>query len=64
MNMAFVIDRRGNGDIVTSKLGQPFCNQRFGKVERIAKQAGMPHWKTTTGGSSDTVVWAHKKFKA
>ena len=66
INMAFVIDRRGNGDIVTSNyLGQQFCNQRFGNVtERIAKEAGMPHWKVTTGGSSDTVVWANNEIQS
>lgn len=60
VDMAFVIDRRGKGDIVTSKGGiSPFCTERFGqKVARIAKQSGMTQWKTTTGGSSDTAIWA------
>lgn len=60
VDMAFVIDRRGNGDIVTSKGGiSPFCSERFGqKVERIAKQSGMSQWKTASGGSSDTAIWA------
>lgn len=66
INMAFVIDRRGNGDIVTSNyLRQQFCTQRFGNVvERIAMEAGMSHWQVTTGGSSDTVVWASNEIQS
>lgn len=60
VDMAFVIDRRGTNDIVTSKAGYvPFCTERFGqKIEGIAKNAGLSCWKTTSGGSSDTAVWA------
>lgn len=60
VDMAFVIDRRGTSDIVTSKAGYiPFCSERFGReIERIAQRAGLSHWKTTAGGSSDTAVWA------
>lgn len=60
VDMAFVIDRRGNGDIVTSKGGiSRFCTERFGqKIEQIARHSGMSYWKTTTGGSSDAAIWA------
>jgi len=58
---AFVIDRRGTGDIVTSCWGEiPFCTEEFGLcVEHIANQANLQGWKCTSGGSSDTRIWAN-----
>ncbi|MEI3611903.1 M20/M25/M40 family metallo-hydrolase [Pseudogracilibacillus sp. SO30301A] len=57
---AFVIDRRGTGDIVTSCWGShPFCDVNFGKlIEQIADESGLVKWKCTSGGSSDTRIWA------
>ncbi|MBM7620032.1 hypothetical protein JOC95_001884 [Bacillus tianshenii] len=57
---AFVVDRRNNGDIVTSCGGyEAFCHQRFGEfVEDVALSNGLDGWKCTRGGSSDTRIWA------
>lgn len=60
IDMAFVVDRRGTHDIVTSCGGfEEFCSPLFGRqLERIARSGGFGEWKTTTGGSSDTRIWA------
>lgn len=60
VDAAFVIDRRGEGDIVTSYgRATPFCSPEFGELlEKIALDAGMDEWKCTQGGSSDTRIWA------
>ncbi|MGG3915986.1 M20/M25/M40 family metallo-hydrolase [Rossellomorea vietnamensis] len=57
---AIVVDRRGTGDIVTSCGGYvPFCDQRYGAFfEEVAISEGLNNWKATSGGSSDTWVWA------
>lgn len=60
VDAAFVIDRRGNGDIVTSCGGyEEFCDESFGKfIEETASNHGLAGWKCTAGGSSDTRIWA------
>ncbi|MEK3934326.1 M20/M25/M40 family metallo-hydrolase [Sporosarcina sp. FSL W7-1349] len=60
VDMAFVIDRRGTHDIVTSKGGfEPYCTPKFGKaLERIARKSGDSRWRTVEGGSSDTYIWS------
>ncbi|WP_075981816.1 M20/M25/M40 family metallo-hydrolase [Bacillus massilinigeriensis] len=57
---AIVVDRRGNGDIVTSCGGYfSFCDERYGEfIEEVARNNGMEDWKCTSGGSSDTRIWA------
>lgn len=57
---AFVIDRRGTGDIVTSCWSSlPFCDTDFGSlIEQIASDANLDGWQCTSGGSSDTRIWA------
>lgn len=59
VDAAFVVDRRGKGDIVTSCGGyEPFCAEGFGLfIEEIAKVKGLEGWKCTKGGSSDTRIW-------
>ncbi|WP_062050458.1 M20/M25/M40 family metallo-hydrolase [Bacillus sp. JCM 19034] len=57
---AIVVDRRGNGDIVTS-CGSflPFCHQDYGTFfKKVAVDEGLSGWATTMGGSSDTRIWA------
>ncbi|PID23527.1 M28 family peptidase [Sporosarcina sp. P7] len=60
VDAALVLDRRGNGDIVTSCAGiEYFCTDSFGDaIEEIAEISGAGEWKCTPGGSSDTRVWA------
>lgn len=60
VDAAFVIDRRGTGDIVTSCRGQEkFCDESFGElIEEIASRHGLGVWRCTAGGSSDTRIWA------
>ncbi|WP_110114058.1 M20/M25/M40 family metallo-hydrolase [Bacillus sp. CGMCC 1.16541] len=60
VDAAFVVDRRGTGDIVTSCGGyEPFCHENYGAfVEQIAITEGLEGWKCAAGGSSDTRVWA------
>ena len=57
---AIVVDRRGNGDIVTSCGGYlPFCHEAYGTFfEKVAVQEGLNGWNCTAGGSSDTAIWA------
>ncbi|MGM0901589.1 MAG: M20/M25/M40 family metallo-hydrolase [Bacillota bacterium] len=57
---AIVVDRRGKGDIITSCGGYiPFCDKEYGRfIEEVAKEKGLPEWKCTQGGSSDTRIWA------
>jgi tripeptide aminopeptidase len=57
---AIVVDRRGNGDIVTS-CGSllPFCHKDYGTFfEKVADEEGLSGWAATMGGSSDTRIWA------
>jgi putative aminopeptidase FrvX len=60
VDAAFVVDRRGKGDIVTSCGGyEPFCYESFGEfMEEVALSQGLAGWKCTPGGSSDTRIWA------
>lgn len=60
VDAAFVVDRRGTGDIVTSCGGYiPFCNEAFGRcIEEIAEKTAVGKWACTAGGSSDTRIWA------
>ncbi|MBM7702112.1 M20/M25/M40 family metallo-hydrolase [Metabacillus iocasae] len=60
VDAAFVVDRRGAGDIVTSCGGyEAFCHQNYGVfVEQIAKTQELEGWKCTVGGSSDTRIWS------
>ncbi|MFZ3588885.1 M20/M25/M40 family metallo-hydrolase [Bacillus sp. DJP31] len=60
VDAAFVVDRRGTGDIVTSCGGYiPFCDESYGLfIEETAINRGLSGWKCTKGGSSDTRIWA------
>lgn len=66
VDMAFVIDRRGTNDIVTSSGSYDlFCTTSFGTaLESIGKSAGFDGWKTVVGGSSDTRVWAQSGIES
>lgn len=66
VDMAFVIDRRGTNDIVTSRGGVDFfCTSAFGtELERIARRARYTGWATVAGGSSDTYIWARNGIES
>lgn len=60
IDAAIVVDRRGSGDIVTSRVGyEPFCDDQYGQFfEEVADLEGLGAWRCTAGGSSDTRIWA------
>lgn len=60
IDAAFVVDRRGAGDIVTSwGSHKQFCDKRFSAfIEETAISRGFNGWKCTPGGRSDTLIWA------
>ncbi|WP_233134474.1 M20/M25/M40 family metallo-hydrolase [Geobacillus sp. 46C-IIa] len=59
VDAAIVVDRRGTRDIVISNGSTPFCPDEYGQLfEQAGALAGMPDWKTTTGGLSDANVFA------
>ncbi|MDN7247092.1 M20/M25/M40 family metallo-hydrolase [Planococcus shenhongbingii] len=66
VDAAFVADRRGHGDIVTSCGNYlDFCDEAFGTfLEDVAKDAGLKGWKCTAGGSSDTRIWASQGIQS
>jgi hemerythrin-like domain-containing protein len=66
VDAAIVVDRRGTGDIVTSYgTIQPFCDIQYGQFfEKVAKDAGLTGWKCTSGGSSDTRIWAERGIQS
>ncbi|MCA0972252.1 M20/M25/M40 family metallo-hydrolase [Halobacillus litoralis] len=65
VDAAFVLDRRGNRDIVTSCGGyEPFCDEAFGEwVEQTALAYSHDDWACTDGGSSDARVWASNSIQ-
>lgn len=66
VDAAIVVDRRGTRDIVTSYAGLfSYCSEDYGrKFEKAAVFAGMPDWKMTAGGSSDTRIFAEMGIPA
>ncbi|RUL50809.1 M20/M25/M40 family metallo-hydrolase [Lysinibacillus antri] len=62
VDMAFVVDRRGIGDIVTSCGGYiSFCTDEFARnVKRIGHHVHRNRWNIVAGGSSDTRIWAEQ----
>jgi putative aminopeptidase FrvX len=59
-NLAIVVDRRGNRDIVINAGGwQPFCDLKVGKFfEDCGALQGMDDWKAVDGGISDATVFS------
>ena len=56
---AFVVDRKGRGDIVTGTYGIDFCDELFGAMLALIGNLGEDNrWEPTLGGSSDTRIWA------
>ncbi|MFM1655404.1 M20/M25/M40 family metallo-hydrolase [Brevibacillus sp. B_LB10_24] len=60
VELAIVVDRRGNRDIVTSYADvQPFCHPSVGQFfEEAGRLCGMPDWKAVRGGISDACTFA------
>ncbi|KIL42830.1 hypothetical protein KP77_34600 [Jeotgalibacillus alimentarius] len=62
---AFVLDRRGSGDLVTHNAFRHFCTAEFGEwLETIAAEEGFSEFRTVQGGSSDTAIWAAHGLQA
>lgn len=58
-DMAFVVDRRGTGDLVTSCYDMEFCTEQFARrIHRYANDRHPGNWQSVQGGSSDTRIWA------
>ncbi|MFJ8260344.1 M20/M25/M40 family metallo-hydrolase [Rummeliibacillus sp. NPDC094406] len=58
-DIAFVVDRRGTGDLVTSCYGMQFCTEHFARrIHRNANERHPGNWQIVQGGSSDTRIWA------
>lgn len=63
VDAAFVVDRRGTSDIVTSCGGyESFCSDGFGQWVESVAQSGGHTWNCTTGGSSDARIWASQNI--
>jgi putative aminopeptidase FrvX len=57
-DLAIVVDRRGNRDIVVG-CGGAFCCDEVGNfMEEVAKMADMPDWKAKEGGVSDAMTFS------
>ena len=63
---AFVVDRRGRGDIVTGTYGTDFCDELFGAMLALIGNLGDDgdRWEPTLGGSSDTRIWAQQGIQS
>jgi putative aminopeptidase FrvX len=60
VNLAIVVDRRGNRDIVVG-CGQAFCSDNVGLfMEEVGMMADMGDWKATEGGISDALTFSEK----
>jgi putative aminopeptidase FrvX len=58
VDLAIVVDRRGNRDIVVG-CGMAFCSDAVGVfMENVAHLAGMPNWECVEGGISDAMTFA------
>lgn len=58
VDLAIVVDRRGNRDIVVGTCGQPFCCDAVGNFfEEVSKMQGMD-WKAVEGGISDALTFS------
>jgi putative aminopeptidase FrvX len=58
VDLAIVVDRRGNRDIVVG-CGQAFCSNNVGSfMEDVAKMADMDDWKCVEGGISDAMTFS------
>ena len=63
---AFVVDRKGRGDIVTGTRGIDFCDELFGAMLALIGNLGddEDRWEPTLGGSSDTRIWAQQGIQS
>ena len=63
---AFVVDRKGRGDIVTGTRGIDFCDELFGAMLALIGNLGDDEnrWEPTLGGSSDTRIWAQQGIQS
>lgn len=59
VDLAIVVDRRGNRDIVVNGAGMPFCTNDVKMfMNEVADSTHMKNWLCVMGGVSDAVVFA------
>lgn len=64
VNLAIVVDRRGNRDIVVGNSYMAFCSNEVGKfMEKVSALLEMD-WKCVEGGTSDARVFAENGVNA
>lgn len=60
VDLAIVVDRKGNRDIVAG-CGSAFCSNSVGEfMEEVAEMTGMQGWKCVEGGISDAMTFAQE----
>jgi putative aminopeptidase FrvX len=58
VDLAIVVDRRGNRDVVVGTCGQPFASNAVGNFfEEVSKMQDMD-WKAVEGGISDALTFS------
>lgn len=58
VDLAIVVDRRGNRDIVVGNYSMPFCSNEVGRfLEDVSVLSGMD-WQCVEGGISDAMTFA------
>lgn len=58
VNLAIVVDRRGNRDVVVGTCGQPFASNEVGRFfEEVSAMQDMD-WKAIEGGISDALTFS------
>lgn len=57
-NLAIVVDRRGNSDVVVGTFGQAFCSNEVGRFFENCSAILDMDWKAVEGGISDAVTFS------
>ena len=63
-DLAIVVDRRGNRDIVVGNFSEVFCSTPVGKFFEEASAMQDMDWKCVEGGISDTATFAELNVNA
>ncbi|MDR4436199.1 M20/M25/M40 family metallo-hydrolase [Bacillus tequilensis] len=63
-DLAIVVDRRGNNDIVVGNYSQAFCSNEVGKFFEDCSALQDMNWQATEGGISDACTFAELNVNA